>query len=150
MELRIADPDADGVGEVLARGPNVMLGYWRGGERAGVDTEQTAQVLDGGWLHTGDLGKLDAEGNLTLVGRKKDVIIDANGKNVYPDEVEEAYRDPELVKELCVVGLPDGSGERVALHRRARVRRGRSRRGARAARGARARGLRGAARSRSA
>jgi long-chain acyl-CoA synthetase len=115
VELRIADPDADGVGEVLARGPNVMLGYWRGGERAGVDPEQTAQVLEGGWLKTGDLGKLDAEGNLTLVGRKKDVIIDANGKNVYPDEVEEAYRDPELVKELCVVGLPDGSGEKVAL-----------------------------------
>ncbi len=115
VELRIADPDADGVGEVLARGPNVMLGYWRGGERAGVDPEQTGQVLEGGWLKTGDLGKLDASGNLTLVGRKKDVIIDANGKNVYPDEVEEAYRDQELVKELCVVGLPDGSGEKVAL-----------------------------------
>ncbi|WP_242343869.1 AMP-binding protein [Anaeromyxobacter terrae] len=114
VELRISEPDADGVGEVLARGPNVMLGYWRGGEHAGVDPELTGQVLEGGWLRTGDLGKLDA-GNLTLVGRKKDVIIDANGKNVYPDEVEEAYREPELVKELCVVGLPDGTGEKVAL-----------------------------------
>ncbi|ABS25420.1 AMP-binding protein [Anaeromyxobacter sp. Fw109-5] len=115
VELRIAEPDADGVGEVLARGPNVMLGYWRGGANAGVDPEQTGQVLDGGWLRTGDLGKLDEKGNLTLVGRKKDVIIDANGKNVYPDEIEEAYREPELVKELCVVGLPDGTGEKVAM-----------------------------------
>jgi long-chain acyl-CoA synthetase len=115
VELRIAEPDADGVGEVLARGPNVMLGYWRGGEAAGVDPELTGQVLDGGWLRTGDLGKLDADGNLTLVGRKKDVIIDANGKNVYPDEIEEAYRDAELVRELCVVGLPEGTAEKVAL-----------------------------------
>jgi long-chain acyl-CoA synthetase len=115
VELKIADPDAEGVGEVLARGPNVMLGYWRGGEAPGVDPELTAQVLEGGWLRTGDLGKLDGDGNLTLVGRKKDVIIDGNGKNVYPDEVEDAYREPELVKELCVVGLPDGAAEKVAL-----------------------------------
>lgn len=115
IELRIADPDANGVGEVLAKGPNVMLGYWRGGESPGVDPELTGQAVRDGWLHTGDLGKIDAAGNLTLVGRKKDVIIDANGKNVYPDEVEDAYRDPDLVKELCVVGLPDGKGEKVAM-----------------------------------
>jgi long-chain acyl-CoA synthetase len=115
VELKIADPDADGVGEVLARGPNVMLGYWRGGDSPGVDPDLTGQVLEGGWLRTGDLGKLDADGNLTLVGRKKDVIIDANGKNVYPDEVEEAYREPELIKELCVVGLPEGAAEKVAM-----------------------------------
>jgi long-chain acyl-CoA synthetase len=115
VELRIDGPDADGVGEVLARGPNVMLGYWREGEHAGVDPGLTGQVIQGGWLRTGDLGKLDARGNLTLVGRKKDVIIDANGKNVYPDEVEEAYQAPDLLKELCVVGLPDGTGEKVAM-----------------------------------
>ena len=118
VELRIEAPDAEGVGEVLARGPNVMLGYWRGGEHAGVDPELTGQVLEGGWLRTGDLGRIDAAGNLTLVGRKKDVVIDATGKNVYPDEVEDAYREPDLVKELCVVGLPDGPegrGERLAM-----------------------------------
>ena len=117
VELRIDGPDAEGVGEVLARGPNVMLGYWRGGEHAGVDPELTGQVVEGGWLRTGDLGRIDAAGNLTLVGRKKDVVIDATGKNVYPDEVEEAYREPGLVKELCVVGLPDaeGRGERLAM-----------------------------------
>jgi long-chain acyl-CoA synthetase len=115
VELRIAEPDGAGVGEVLARGPNVMMGYWRGGERPGVDEALTGEVLEGGWLRTGDLGRLDAEGNLTLVGRKKDVIIDGNGKNVHPDEVEDRYRRPELVKELCAVGLPDGSAEKVAL-----------------------------------
>ncbi|MFT3917138.1 MAG: AMP-binding protein [Anaeromyxobacteraceae bacterium] len=115
VELRIHEPDGEGVGEVIARGPNVMLGYWRGGEQSGVDPELTGQVMKDGWFHTGDLGKLDADGNLTLVGRKKDVIIDANGKNVYPDEVEEAYREPDLVKDLCVVGLPDGTGEKVAM-----------------------------------
>jgi long-chain acyl-CoA synthetase len=116
VELRIEDPDPSGVGEVLARGPNVMLGYWRGGAAPGVDPELTGEAVEGGWLRTGDLGKLDAAGNLTLVGRKKDVIIDANGKNVYPDEIEDAYREPDLMKELCVVGLPDGArGEKVAL-----------------------------------
>jgi len=118
IELRIDAPDANGVGEVLAKGPNVMLGYWRGpgaGAPPGVDPALTEPVLEDGWLRTGDLGKLDAGGNLTLVGRKKDVIIDANGKNVYPDEVEEAYAEPDLVKELCVVGLPDGKGEKVAM-----------------------------------
>jgi long-chain acyl-CoA synthetase len=115
VELRIDEPDASGVGEVLARGPNVMMGYWAGGERPGVDEELTGQVLEDGWLRTGDLGRLDADGNLTLVGRKKDVIIEASGKNVYPDEVEERYRKPGLVKELCVVGLPDGTAEKVAM-----------------------------------
>ncbi|HVO19918.1 MAG TPA: AMP-binding protein [Anaeromyxobacter sp.] len=115
VEIRIAEPDASGVGEVLARGPNVMVGYWGGGDRPGADPERTAEVLQEGWLRTGDLGRLDADGNLTLVGRKKDVIIDGNGKNVHPDEVEERYARPGLVKELCAVGLPEGSAEVVAL-----------------------------------
>ncbi len=115
VELRIEDPDAHGVGEVLAKGPNVMMGYWRGGEQAGVDPALTGEVLADGWLRTGDLGRLDEGGNLVLVGRKKDVIIEATGKNVYPDEVEERYRKPGLVKELCAVGLPDGTAEKVAL-----------------------------------
>ncbi len=115
IEIRIDEPDAHGVGEVVARGPNVMMGYWRGGERPGLDEEGTREVLEGGWLRTGDLGRLDEKGNLVLVGRKKDVIIEATGKNVYPDEVEERYRKPGLVKELCAVGLPDGTAEKVAL-----------------------------------
>jgi long-chain acyl-CoA synthetase len=108
IELRIDEPDADGIGEVIAKGPNVMSGYFQ-------DRESTDAVLKNGWLHTGDLGRLDADGNLTLVGRKKDVIIDANGKNVYPDELEDLYGAHTHVKELSVVGLPDEhGGEKVA------------------------------------
>ncbi len=108
VELKIFEPDGEGVGEVTARGPNVMAGYFQ-------DRESTAAVLKDGWLFTGDLGRIDGEGNLYLVGRRKDVIIDANGKNVYPDELEELYAVHPHVKELSVVGLPDESGgEKVA------------------------------------
>jgi long-chain acyl-CoA synthetase len=103
VQVRIHEPDATGVGEVIAHGPNVMAGYYQ-------NPEATAQVLKDGWLHTGDLGTFDADGRLRIVGRKKDVIIDANGKNVYPDELEELYGDYVLIKELSVVGLPDGDG----------------------------------------
>jgi long-chain acyl-CoA synthetase len=107
VEVRIADPDASGVGEVIARGPNVMLGYF-GNEEA------TREALVDRWLYTGDLGRIDDEGNLYLVGRSKDIIVDTNGKNVYPDEVEEVYQDSPYIKEMSVVGLPDGIGEKVA------------------------------------
>ncbi|MBI3181295.1 MAG: AMP-binding protein [Myxococcales bacterium] len=108
IELKIAEPDQDGIGEVLARGPNVMAGYFE-------DRESTEAVLKDGWLYTGDLGRLDEEGRLYLVGRKKDVIIDANGKNVYPDELEELYSGHPHLKELSIAGLPDDSGdEKVA------------------------------------
>lgn len=108
VELRIDSPDNDGIGEVIAKGPNVMAGYFQ-------DRESTDAVLKNGWLHTGDLGRLDPDGNLTLVGRKKDVIIDANGKNVYPDELEDLYGTHTHIKELSVVGLPDEhGGEKVA------------------------------------
>jgi long-chain acyl-CoA synthetase len=107
VQIDIKDPDASGVGEVIARGPNVMLGYF-GNEEA------TREALVDRWLYTGDLGRLDDEGNLYLVGRSKDIIVDTNGKNVYPDEVEEVYQDSPYIKELSVFGLPDGIGEKVA------------------------------------
>src|SRR5207237_8506145 len=107
IEIRIADPDPSGVGEVIARGPNVMLGYFG-------NDEATKQTLVDRWLYTGDLGRIDDEGNLYLVGRSKDIIVDTNGKNVYPDEVEEVDQDSRYIKELSVVGLPDGIGEKVA------------------------------------
>jgi len=107
VEVKIADPDAKGVGEVIARGRNVMAGYWR-------DEAATRATIRDGWLHTGDLGRFDEDGNLFLVGRLKDIIVDANGKNVYPDELEELYGGCEFVKELSVVGVPDGRGERIA------------------------------------
>lgn len=107
VEVRISDPDQSGVGEVIARGPNVMLGYF-GNEEA------TREALVDRWLYTGDLGRIDDEGNLYLVGRSKEIIVDTNGKNVYPDEVEEVYQDSPYIKELSVIGLPDGLGEKVA------------------------------------
>ncbi|MCA1817706.1 MAG: AMP-binding protein, partial [Acidobacteria bacterium] len=107
VEVKIVDADASGIGEVVARGPNVMLGYFN-------NEEATRAVLQNRWLYTGDLGRLDDDGNLYLVGRSKDIIVDTNGKNVYPDEIEELYSDSPFVKELSVVGLPDGIGEKVA------------------------------------
>ena len=104
VEARIADDadkDArtDEVGELVLRGPNVFTGYW------GLP-DATAEAFRGGWFHTGDLGRMDAEGFITLVDRKKDMII-TGGENVYPIEVEQVlYRHP-AVREVAVVGVPD-------------------------------------------
>ncbi|MGI8898492.1 MAG: AMP-binding protein, partial [Pyrinomonadaceae bacterium] len=107
VQVKIAEPDMHGVGEVIARGPNVMLGYY--------DNEAaTRSTLIERWLYTGDLGKLDDDGNLYLVGRSKEIIVDTNGKNVYPDELEEVYSNSPYVKELSIIGLADGTGEKVA------------------------------------
>ena len=108
VEVKIESPDENGVGEVLARGQNVMLGYYN-------NEEATEAVLQDRWLKTGDLGKLDEDGNLYIVGRSKDVIIDSNGKNIYPDEIEDLYGKAAFIKELSVVGLPDeDGGEKIA------------------------------------
>jgi long-chain acyl-CoA synthetase len=107
VEVRIADPDPAGVGEVVARGPNVMLGYYE-------DESATRKTLIDRWLYTGDLGRVDDDGNLYLVGRSKEIIVDTNGKNVYPDELEEVYENSPYIKELSIVGLQDGPGEKVA------------------------------------
>jgi long-chain acyl-CoA synthetase len=108
VEIKINNPDKNGVGEVYGRGQNVMVGYFN-------NEEATAEALDDRWLKTGDLGKLDEEGNLYIVGRSKDVIIDSNGKNIYPDEIEELYSKSKFIKELSVVGLPEhDGGEKIA------------------------------------
>ena len=107
VEVKILDANGNGVGEVVARGSNVMVGYYE-------NEAATRDALVNRWLHTGDLGRLDDEGNLYLVGRSKEIIVDTNGKNVYPDEIEELYADSPFIKELSVVGLPDGPGEKVA------------------------------------
>lgn len=109
IDVRIDKPDATGVGEIVAKGPNVMTGYFE-------NAEATAQTLEGGWLHTGDLGKIDGDGNVYIVGRKKEMILGPGGENVYPDELEDLYRDSKYVKELSIVGLPtDGGHETVAM-----------------------------------
>jgi long-chain acyl-CoA synthetase len=108
VELRLdSDQPGEGIGEILARGPNVMSGYYR-------NQAATDEVLKDGWLHTGDLGRLDADGRLYIVGRAKDVIVDSGGNNIYIDELEELYAHLTYIKELAVVGLKVGQGEQVA------------------------------------
>jgi long-chain acyl-CoA synthetase len=103
IEVRIADENdravpAGSPGEVLVRGDAVMKGYWR-------NPEATAATLRGGWLHTGDVGALDADGFLTLMDRSKDLII-SGGSNIYPREVEETLLRHPDVHEVSVVGHP--------------------------------------------
>lgn len=114
VEVRVADAEDRPLppgesGEVLVRGPAVMLGYWR-------DDTATDKVLGGGWLHTGDMGSLDADGFLTLKDRSKDVII-SGGTNIYPREVEEVLLTHPGVREVSVVGRlhPDWGEEVVAF-----------------------------------
>jgi long-chain acyl-CoA synthetase len=114
VEGKIVDPQAqdDGpaVGEVVVRGPMVMKGYWN-------RPDATAAVLRDGWLYTGDLGYFDSHGNLFLTGRKKEVIVLSNGKNVYPEEIEAHYAKSPFIKEIAVVGLEGKAGEaRDRLH----------------------------------
>src|SRR5690606_5023454 len=111
VEIKIDAPNDDGIGEILARGPNVMVGY------EGDDAE-TSKVLDGGWLRTGDLGKVDRKRRLKIVGRSKEVILSVSGENVYPDDVEVMLGLPKYIKELSIVGVPDRDKpgtERVAI-----------------------------------
>ncbi len=107
VEVKILHPNEQGIGQVIARGPNVMAGYYE-------NKEATDMTIIDGWLHTGDLGYIDSAGNLFLVGRSKDLIVGSSGKNVYPDELEELYRHHDLIKELSIVGLPDEDGERIS------------------------------------
>jgi long-chain acyl-CoA synthetase len=104
VEIRIA-PEPEGVhdreyedGEVLIRGPIVMAGYHN-------RPEVNAVALAGGWLHTGDLGYLDRGGRLVITGRKKEIIVLASGKNIYPEEIEAHYGTSPFIKELCVLGV---------------------------------------------
>lgn len=103
VEIRIrpseaASDERAGHGEVLSRGGIVMQGYFG-------RPDQTALALKDGWLHTGDLGCLDADGRLFITGRSKEVIVLGSGKNVYPEEIEAHYERSPFIEELCVVGL---------------------------------------------
>jgi len=94
VELRIDHPDAEGVGEVAIRSKTVMSHYLD-------DPELTAETIVDGWLMTGDLGRMDAAGHLQLLGRKKNMIVTAEGKNIYPEDIESAFAGL-AVKEFCV------------------------------------------------
>ncbi len=106
IEVGIASADSENVGEVIARGATVMSGYWR-------NADATRAALKDGWLRTGDLGRLDAAGYLTLLDRRKDMII-SGGQNIYAREVEDLLLSNEAVEEVAVIGAPDKEwGERV-------------------------------------
>ncbi len=109
VEVRIVDPqpiEEGGVaaGEIALRAPIVMKGYWK-------RPDATAEVLRDGWFYTGDLGYLDSGGNLFITGRRKEVIVLANGKNVYPDEIETHYQKSPFIKEICVMALEARPGD---------------------------------------
>ncbi len=99
-ELKIVDPDEDGIGEVVFRGPNVMLGYYK-------MPEETDKVLKDGWFYTGDLGFLDEEGWLYLTGRQKNVIVTKTGKNIYPEEIELYVNRNKYIHESMVHGVDE-------------------------------------------
>ena len=98
VEYKIYDPDKEGVGEIIVKGPNVMLGYYN-------MPEETEKVLKDGWFHTGDLGKIDENGFLYITGRCKSVIVTKNGKNIYPEEIESYLNDSPLISEALVMGI---------------------------------------------
>ncbi|MCC7009428.1 MAG: AMP-binding protein [Acidobacteria bacterium] len=97
VEVRIGAHGDAGDGEVMIRGPIVMREYWQ-------RPDATAEVLQDGWLLTGDLGTIDEAGRVSITGRKKDVIVLSSGKNIYPEEIEAHYRQSKFVRELCVLG----------------------------------------------
>ena len=100
VNIEIINKDENQIGEIIVSGPNIMLGYYK-------DEEKTNEVLKDGHFYTGDLGYIDAKGNLFITGRKKDMIVLKNGKKIFPDEIETVVNRLEIVKESMVFGLPD-------------------------------------------
>ena len=103
LEVKVIDKDKEGVGEICIKGPNVMMGYYN-------NPEETAKSLQDGWFHTGDLGYVDRNKYIYITGRKKNVIITANGKNVYPEELENYLDESLFILESMVWAKNDGNG----------------------------------------
>lgn len=108
VEIKIDNPNEEGVGEIIAKGDNIMMGYYN-------DPEGTEKIMRGGWFHTGDLGRFDEEGFLYITGRCKNVIVTRNGKNIYPEELEDRLMDEPAVEEAVVVGVPSLRGDDIAV-----------------------------------
>ena len=108
LEVKIIDKDDEGVGEICIKGPNVMMGYYN-------NPEETAKSLIDGWFHTGDLGYVDKNKYIYITGRKKNVIITANGKNVYPEELENYLEESLFISESMVWSGDDGKGNEKTI-----------------------------------
>lgn len=108
VEVKIVDKDENGIGEIITRGPNVMLGYYK-------NEEATKEIIRDGWLYTGDLGWINDEGYIYITGRKKSLIVTQSGKNIYPEELEEKLIKSQWVKEVLVVPRidPDTRKEQI-------------------------------------
>ena len=104
VEYKIDSPNSEGIGEIIVKGPNVMLGYYN-------NPKATSDVLIDGWFHTGDLGKIDENGYLYITGRCKSVIVTKNGKNIYPEEVEYYLNDNPLISEALVQGIQEADDD---------------------------------------
>lgn len=109
VEVKINNPDENGVGEILVKGENVMLGYYK-------DEEETGRNLINGWFHTGDLGMVDKSGYVYITGRSKNIIITNNGKNVYPEELEASINKNPCVQESLVSGEIDRTTGETHIH----------------------------------
>lgn len=107
VELKLEDVDENGVGEIIAKGPNIMLGYYE-------NPEATKAVMKDGWFHTGDLGRFDKKGYLYIAGRKKEVIVLKNGENVFPSDIEFLVNKLHYVKESILFPRENSKGE-IAL-----------------------------------
>jgi long-chain acyl-CoA synthetase len=109
LSMEIVDKNSDGIGEVRVKGPNVMLGYYE-------NEEATKEVLKDGWFYTGDLGFMDEDGFVHLTGRKKNVIVTKNGKNIFPEEIETMLNRSPYVLESMVVGKESKDAGELTVH----------------------------------
>ena len=106
VELKIVEPDENGIGEIYAKGESVMLGYYK-------NDKETNSAFEDGWFKTGDLGYFDKEGFLHIAGRKKNVIISKSGKNVFPEEIEDYLNHSKFIQESLVYGEKDDKQDEI-------------------------------------
>ena len=104
VEYKIDNPNTEGIGEIIVKGPNVMLGYYE-------NKIETDKVLKNGWFYTGDLGYMDEEDFLYISGRSKNMILTKNGENIYPEEIESILNDNDLINEALVIGTSNGKDD---------------------------------------
>jgi long-chain acyl-CoA synthetase len=109
IDIRISEPDETGNGEILIRGSVIMKEYYK-------NPSATAEAIRDGWFHSGDLGRFDKKQNLFITGRKKEVIVLANGKNIYPDELEMHYLQSPCIEEIAVIGVFSAQERGERLH----------------------------------